>query len=149
LHFEDGMSAQIEVLTRGQCLELLRAMRVGRVVFTESALPAVQPVTFRVHGQHVVIRVHHGVNLTAITGNAVVAFEADDLDPDLLTGWSVTVVGHANLVDDVDEVGDPSDSHSDHYVGITVEKITGLRLGRGRPRTGAHEQAFPTPSIDH
>jgi hypothetical protein len=46
-------------------------------VFTEDALPAVQPVNFRLWHDDVVI----------------VAFEADELDPDLRMGWRVTVVG--------------------------------------------------------
>jgi nitroimidazol reductase NimA-like FMN-containing flavoprotein (pyridoxamine 5'-phosphate oxidase superfamily) len=127
---------QLEVLDREQCLDLLDTVRVGRLVFTEDALPAVQPVNFRLHRGDVVIRVAGGAKLTAATGNAVVAFEADELDPDLRTGWSVTVVGHADLITDVPELVELSgtflqpwvDGRRDHFVRIQAEKVTGRRL---------------------
>ncbi|WP_039923287.1 pyridoxamine 5'-phosphate oxidase family protein [Amycolatopsis decaplanina] len=127
---------QLEVLDRGQCLDLLRTVRVGRLVFTEDALPAVQPVNFRLKRDHLVIRVAGGAKLAAATGNAVVAFQTDELDPDLRTGWSVTVVGHANLITDVTELVDVSgtwlepwvDGRRDHFIRIEVEKVTGRRL---------------------
>lgn len=127
---------QLEVLDREQCLDLLDTVRVGRLVFTEDALPAVQPVNFRLHRGDVVIRVAGGAKLTAATGNAVVAFEADELDPDLRAGWSVTVVGHADLITDVTELVELSgtflqpwvDGRRDHFVRIRTEKVTGRRL---------------------
>ncbi|MEU3764878.1 pyridoxamine 5'-phosphate oxidase family protein [Amycolatopsis keratiniphila] len=127
---------QLEVLDREQCLGLLRTVRVGRLVFDEDALPAVQPVNFRVKRDHVVIRVAGGAKLAAATGNTVVAFQADELDPDLRIGWSVTVVGHANLITDVAELVDVSgtwlepwvDGRRDHFIRIEVEKVTGRRL---------------------
>lgn len=127
---------QLEVLDRERCLDLLDTVRVGRLVFTEDALPAVQPVNFRLHRGDVVIRVAGGAKLTAATGNAVVAFEADELDPDLRAGWSVTVVGHADLITDVSELVELSgtflqpwvDGRRDHFVRIRAEKVTGRRL---------------------
>jgi len=127
---------QIEVLDRERCLGLLETVRVGRLVFTEDAVPAVQPVNFRMHRGHVVIRVAGGAKLAAATGNAVVAFQADELDPDLRCGWSVTVVGHTNLITDVTELVELSgtflqpwvDGRRDHFVRIATEKVTGRRL---------------------
>lgn len=87
---------RLEVLDRERCLGLLETVRVGRLVFTEDALSAVQPVNFRMHQERVVVRVAGGAKLAAATGNTVVAFQADELDRDLRNGWSVTVVGHAN-----------------------------------------------------
>ena len=97
---------ELEVLNRRQCLDLLQTVRVGRLVFTEDALPAVQPVNFRLWRDDVVIRVAGGPKLAAATHNLVVAFQADELDPDLRTGWSVTVVGHAHRMTDVSELVD-------------------------------------------
>ena len=37
---------ELEVLNRRQCLDLLQTVRVGRLVFTEDALPAVKPVNW-------------------------------------------------------------------------------------------------------
>jgi nitroimidazol reductase NimA-like FMN-containing flavoprotein (pyridoxamine 5'-phosphate oxidase superfamily) len=105
-------------------------------VFTEDALPAVQPVNYRLWRDDVVIRVAGGAKLSAAERNIVVAFEADELDPDLRTGWSVTVVGHAQRITDVNDLVELSgtflqpwvDGRRDHFVRIRTEKVTGRRL---------------------
>ncbi|MCV7038868.1 pyridoxamine 5'-phosphate oxidase [Mycolicibacterium moriokaense] len=127
---------ELDVLNRRQCLDLLQQVRVGRLVFTEDALPAVQPVNFRLWHDDIVIRVAGGPKLEAATDNQVVAFEADELDPDLRTGWSVTVVGHAQPITDVDDLVEVSGTfvepwvqgRRDHFVRIRTEKITGRRF---------------------
>src|SRR4051812_13886542 len=43
----------LEVLSRHHCLELLSKSKVGRVIFTENALPAALPVNFAVLDQDV------------------------------------------------------------------------------------------------
>ncbi len=127
---------QLEVIDREECLALLGTVRVGRLAFTEMALPAVQPVNFRLYHGDVVIRVAGGGKLAAATTRAVVAFQADNLDPELRTGWSVTVVGHADHVTNVDELVDLSgtwlepwaDGKREQFVRIRTEKVTGRRL---------------------
>lgn len=134
---------ELETLNRRQCLDLLQGVRVGRLVFTEDALPAVQPVNFRLWHDDVVIRVAGGPKLAAATDNQVVAFQADELDADLRTGWSVTVVGHAEPIIDVDELVELAgtfiqpwvDGRRDHFVRIRTEKMTGRRFReRGLPQ---------------
>ncbi|MGA5542786.1 pyridoxamine 5'-phosphate oxidase family protein [Mycobacterium sp. NPDC051198] len=138
--------SEIGVLTRRQCLDLLEGVRVGRLVFTEDALPAVQPVNFRVWHDDVVIRVAGGPKLIAATDHQVVAFEADELDADLRTGWSVTIVGHAEHITDVDEqvqvagtfVQPWAEGRRDHFVRIRSEKVTGRQLrNHAMPHYGA------------
>ena len=138
--------SELGVLTRRQCLDLLEGVRVGRLVFTEDALPAVQPVNFRVWHDDVVIRVAGGPKLIAATDRQVVAFEADELDPDLRTGWSVTIVGHAEHITDVDEqvqvagtfVQPWAEGRRDHFVRIRSEKVTGRELrNHAMPHYGA------------
>jgi nitroimidazol reductase NimA-like FMN-containing flavoprotein (pyridoxamine 5'-phosphate oxidase superfamily) len=146
---------ELDVLNRRQCLDLLQGVRVGRLVFTEDALPAVQPVNFRLWRDDVVFRVAGGAKLAAATHNQVVAFEADELDPDLRTGWSVTVVGHAQQITDVDELVEVAgtfvqpwvDGRRDHFVRIRSEKITGRRFReRGLPHyVGTAGGATTTP----
>jgi len=128
---------ELEVLGREECLRLLDTVRVGRLVFTEDALPAVQPVNFRVWRDDVVIRVAGGFKLAAASQNLVVAFEADELDPDLRTGWSVTVVGHAQQITEVAQLVELSGNFVEpwaegprvYFVRIRTEKVTGRRLG--------------------
>ena len=127
---------ELDVLNRRQCLDLLQDVRVGRLVFTEDALPAVQPVNFRLWRDDVVIRVAGGAKLAAATDKRVVAFEADELDPDLRTGWSVTIVGRAQELTEVDELVEVAgtfvepwaEGRRDHFVRIRSEKITGRQF---------------------
>jgi nitroimidazol reductase NimA-like FMN-containing flavoprotein (pyridoxamine 5'-phosphate oxidase superfamily) len=145
---------ELDVLSRRQCLDLLQRVRVGRLVFTEDALPAVQPVNFRVSHDDVIIRVAGGGKLSAAAGHQVVAFQADELDPDLRTGWSVTVVGHAEPNTDIDELVKVAgtfvqpwvDGRRDHFVRIRTERITGRQIReRGVPHyRGVEEQSSAT-----
>lgn len=136
---------QLDVLNRRQCLDLLGGVRVGRLFFTEDGLPAVHPVNFRMRRDDVVIRVAGGGKLTAAHQNSVVAFEADELDPELHTGWSVTIVGTAHPITDVDELMEVAgafvepwvDGQRDHFIRIETQKMTGRRFReRGIPRYG-------------
>ncbi|BBZ17594.1 pyridoxamine 5'-phosphate oxidase family protein [Mycolicibacterium gadium] len=133
----------LDVLNRRQCLDLLQGVRVGRLVFTEDALPAIQPVNFRMWRDDVVIRVAGGAKLAAACDNLVVAFEADELDADLRAGWSVTVVGHAQPITAVDDLVEVAGTFlrpwvqgpRDHFIRIRTEKITGRRFReRGLPQ---------------
>ncbi len=73
-------SAGLEILSREECLDLLSSSPIGRIVFTDRALPAVQPVNFCLFEGNVVIRTMAGSKLAAAARNAVVAFEVDDFD---------------------------------------------------------------------
>ncbi|MDG5483657.1 pyridoxamine 5'-phosphate oxidase family protein [Mycolicibacterium gadium] len=136
-------TGELDVLNRRQCLDLLQDVRVGRLIFTEDALPAVQPVNFRMWRDDVVIRVAGGAKLAAACDNLVVAFEADELDPELRSGWSVTVVGHAQPITAVDDLVEIAGTfvqpwvqgRRDHFIRIRTEKITGRRFReRGLPQ---------------
>ncbi len=86
-------------LDRLECLRLLTTQEVGRVVFTSHALPAIQPVRFRLHLGALYFMVGpHGP--LAASHDDVVAFEVDSFQPDLREGWCVTVVGRAAQVRD-------------------------------------------------
>jgi nitroimidazol reductase NimA-like FMN-containing flavoprotein (pyridoxamine 5'-phosphate oxidase superfamily) len=134
---------ELDVLNRRQCLDLLQGVRVGRLVWTENGLPAVQPVNFRLWRDDVVIRVAGGVKLAAATEKRVVAFQADELDPDLRSGWSVTVLGHAQEITAVDDLVDVAgtfvepwvEGRRDHFVRIRSEQITGRQF---RDRSHPH-----------
>ncbi|WP_018653221.1 pyridoxamine 5'-phosphate oxidase family protein [Actinomadura flavalba] len=88
-------------LPRGECLELLRTARLGRLVFTDRALPAVLPVDFVLDATGgVVLRTPPGSRLAAAVRGRVVAFHADRVDARTGAGWSVTVVGEGRPVTD-------------------------------------------------
>ncbi len=59
-----------------------------------------QPVTFCLDGEDIVMRTTPGSRLAAATRDHVVAFEADDFDAALSTGWSVSAIGRARAAAD-------------------------------------------------
>lgn len=126
----------LEVLDRRQCLSLLASVPLGRIVFTDRALPAIQPVTFVLDGDDVVLHTPLGSTLAAATRETVVAFEADDFDTARRTGWTVTIVGHAHVVHDPVETArlaqlplQPwTSAPRDHFIRIPCRHITGRRI---------------------
>jgi nitroimidazol reductase NimA-like FMN-containing flavoprotein (pyridoxamine 5'-phosphate oxidase superfamily) len=125
-------------LTRDEALRLLATVSLGRVVFTERALPAVRPVNHVVDESGVIIRSHAGSAVVAIAGRAegaVVAYEADEIDPRSHVGWSVVVTGVARLVSDQIEVARYEqrlrpwlDGNMEYVIRISLELVTGFRL---------------------
>ncbi|WP_433429102.1 pyridoxamine 5'-phosphate oxidase family protein [Nonomuraea sp. CA-141351] len=129
-------SSGLQVLSLEECLGLLSTTAIGRIVFTDHALPAVQPVNFHLDGRSIVIRTSIGSKLAAATRRAVVAFEADEFDAELRTGWSVTAVGHSRAVTDPAELDRvaalPLTAWApfgrDHYIVVEAEQVSGRRL---------------------
>jgi Predicted flavin-nucleotide-binding protein len=130
-------SIGLRVPSRAECVGLLASAPIGRIVFTDRALPAVQPVNFVLDGENVVIRTGLGTRLAAAAHNAVVAFEADEFDEAGRTGWSVTVIGHARAVTDPAEVERLARlpltpwvrDGRDHFIVLPIEHISGRVVG--------------------
>jgi len=94
---------RLEALPRAESLRLLSTVSLGRLVFTHLALPAIRPVNHAVDGDQVIIRAYLGTAITTAVGDrsgAVVAYEADLIDPDTHLGWSVIIVGRASRLTD-------------------------------------------------
>ncbi len=127
-------SGGMEILTERECHDLLGTSSLGRVVFTDRALPAIQPVTFLLSGTDVIIRTAAGSKLAAAARDAVVAFEVDEFDSTLRTGWSVVIVGHARMIAENGEAArlrhlPPHPwAGGDFYIAITPEMISGRRV---------------------
>jgi hypothetical protein len=125
-------------LTAAESWRLLGSVPLGRIVFTEHALPAIRPVNHLVDGQTIIIRSHLGANIVshAATGDGtVVCYEADDIDAARHTGWSVIATGTARLAADPDAIARYEqqlqpwvDRVMQYVVVITPQMITGLRL---------------------
>ena len=137
-------SASAQELTREESLALLPSVPVGRLVFTERALPAVIPVNFLVDHGRIVLRTGATSSLTAAVRGSVVAFEVDQIDPEARQGWSVVVTGRASEVRDALELDRLKDlpllpwvgGQVDHFVVISIELVNGRRIG-GRPWTAS------------
>lgn len=126
----------LEILGLDDCRTLLGRAEVGRIVFTHHALPAIQPVNFVLHGEHIVFKTSRTSRLfTAVTG-AIVAFEVDKVDTASRKGWSVVVVGPARLVTapaELSELGalplrSWAPGERDQFIVVRPRLITGRRV---------------------
>ena len=130
-------TGELTELGQDECLRLLAGSLIGRVVFTEAALPAAHPVTYLLDGDEVVFRTANGGKLAAATLHHVVAFQVDHVDPATRTGWSVLGVGEAYEVTDPRRLADLADRmpapwapiRSGHTVAIPLQRLTGRVLG--------------------
>jgi len=127
----------LEILDRAECLRLLGSARLGRVAITYGALPTILPINFRLVDERILFRTDVGTKLDAATSNAVVAFEADDMDPLWHTGWSVVVTGLAREVTDPTVRAGLEDADIPYWapmaagnriVEISTEMISGRRI---------------------
>ena len=125
-------------LTPAESWQLLAGVTLGRIVFTQHAMPAIRPVNHLVDDQAIIIRSHLGSAVTARTGardGTVVCYEADELDPVRHTGWSVIATGMARLIRNPAAVSrykqmlEPwTAGQMDYVIAIKPQIITGIRL---------------------
>ncbi len=130
-------SAGLDVLTEPECLRLLAKVPVGRIVYTDQAMPAILPVNFVVDGWSVVIRTSAHSRLAAAGTNSIVAFEVDEFSPGPVpSGWSVVAIGPASQVTDRQELDTIArlglqpwaPGSKEYYLRVRIEVITGRRL---------------------
>ncbi|MGH9264390.1 MAG: pyridoxamine 5'-phosphate oxidase family protein [Acidimicrobiales bacterium] len=126
----------LEILSRPQCLRLMRRRTIGRVVLTIDGHPAAFPVNFALLDDDVVFRSAAGTKLSAASDGTILGFQVDRIDPVLQSGWSVLLQGPASLVTDPAELerarrlglrpSAPGDRP--HFVRIRAERISGRRF---------------------
>ena len=132
--YSDGSA--LRHLSRDECLTLMASVPVGRIIYTRRALPAVELVNFALDQGDIVIRTDRGGKLAAATRAAVVAFEADQLDPAGQSGWSVTAIGPSSEVTDPGELARLraiglrawAPGTRDHFIRISPDMLNGRRL---------------------
>lgn len=130
---------RIEIIDRAECLRLLGVAGVGRVIYTENAMPAAHPVTYTLAGEEVVFRTGSRTKAAAASKGAVFAFQVDDIDPHDQVGWSVLGIGQAYEL-----TGSPwlahldrpvprpwAPDHDDFTIAIILSQLTGRRVRRG------------------
>lgn len=124
-------------LTEAECWQLLGGVSLGRIVFTQRAMPAIRPVNHLVEDRKIILRSHLGAAIVSRATNdgSVVCYEADDLDPDRHTGWSVIATGMARLVHDpaaierYERLLQPwIATQMSHVISIEPEFVSGIRL---------------------
>jgi uncharacterized protein len=138
----------LAVLDEAECRRLLATASIGRVAFTEGAMPAIQPASFAVSGNDVLIPTGLGSKMAAGSRGAVLAFEVDDYDLTERTGWNVTVIGPSRLISDSRHVTAlnalgvlpwaPATTHC--YIALHMAVVRGRRIysPRGPPPRNPH-----------
>jgi nitroimidazol reductase NimA-like FMN-containing flavoprotein (pyridoxamine 5'-phosphate oxidase superfamily) len=125
--------AAIRELTPAECADRLRRTEVGRIGVSTADGPVIIPVNYTMDGECVVIRTSAYAELAAHAGDRV-AFEIDEIESDMHRGWSVLVVGTAELIDDVDDVVESGLAQAlrswapgvrNLFVKITPRRVTG------------------------
>ncbi len=131
--YSDGPAPQ--QLSRGECLQLMASVSMGRIIFTRQALPAVEVVNFALDDGDIVVKTDGDGKLAAATRHAVVAFETDCLDAQQ-AGWSVTAIGLSREVTDPEDIGRlqkidlSSESYGtrERFIRVSPELLNGRRL---------------------
>lgn len=148
-----GRGGPLRPLDDAECRRLLGTATVGRISFTEGALPAIAPVPFTLHDEQVLIPARRDSPMVRAVRGAVVAFGVDSFDPDTETGWSVTVVGPSRLLGDpggpggLAEVGFPRrwTGPDRCLVAVRVGLLRGWRAGE-RSSSGPYHTLKPSAS---
>ena len=137
--YSDGSA--LRQLTRDDCLRLLATAPIGRIIYTRQALPAVELVNFALADGDIIVRTDRGGKLAAAARGAIVAFEADVVDPEYRSGWSVTAIGPSRAVTDAADIARLQQIGLDswapgareHFIRITPQLLNGRWLGASRP----------------
>lgn len=127
----------IESLDRDTCLALLPTARVGRVGWvTPDGHAMILPVNFVLDGETVVFSSGEGTKLDAVREGRVVTFEVDALEPALQAGWSVLIIGAAEVITNAAEIHRIEELHlapwaplrGRVFIRLPADEITGRRL---------------------
>lgn len=144
----DGTS-WLEHLTPDECWQLLAAMPVGRIGVLNDSAPEIYPVNHLVDRGTIVFRTDPGTKLRGLLRSPAVCYEADGIDPQAASGWSVLIKGRAEELTDADDLdrvahlplrywslGDKA-----HWIRIVPDDVTGRRIGRYTPAHGSTRAA--------
>jgi nitroimidazol reductase NimA-like FMN-containing flavoprotein (pyridoxamine 5'-phosphate oxidase superfamily) len=131
----------LDVLTRGECLQLLDTAYIGRLGLSESSLPIILPLNFAMDHESIVFCTEAGSKLQAARARDVVCLEIDDADVNNHQGWSVIVTGRLREITDPREVEAArllplapwKPTASPHFVRMSMELVSGRRLTPLRP----------------
>ena len=126
----------LTTLTEAEAVELLATQEVGRLVYTRRALPAVTPVNYALREGAIWIWTASASSMAQAVRGAVVGFEIDRLDAHARTGWSVVVLGVAELVADAAQIERARllgpepwvPGRKEHLIRVPLELVVGRRI---------------------
>jgi nitroimidazol reductase NimA-like FMN-containing flavoprotein (pyridoxamine 5'-phosphate oxidase superfamily) len=125
-------SMGMEVLTRAECLDLLRSCPVGRVAVTRpGAAPLVVPVNFVLDRDVIVFRTASGTKLDGLRVGPI-GFQIDAIEPFRRSGWSVYVEGPAYEATPAEvahlDLAPWAPGVKDRWIRLPATRISGRRL---------------------
>lgn len=126
----------MEHLSPKECWALLAATPVGRLGVLVDSAPEIYTVNFAVDGESVVFRTDPGTKLRALERCPSVCFQADGLNLDDRSGWSVLLKGRATEMTSPSDLITASELHlpywiageKSHWVRIVAIETTGRRI---------------------
>lgn len=142
----DTAAHPLAALSRDQSLALLATQEIGRLVYTRHALPAITPVNYVLRDGAIWIWTASASSMWQAVRGAVVAFEADEIDRETHTGWSVVVLAVAELVRDPNII-ETARHHGPepwvagrkkHLLRIPLTTVSGRRILPTSPDTEAN-----------
>jgi uncharacterized protein len=132
----DRIDHGLVALDESACWDLLPQARVGRLAWTDpDGRIMVVPVNFGLDGRTVVVRTGDTALLDAARAGKRCAFQAEDLEPGLRSGWTVLVDGHLTVAEDaatakrLGRLADPwLRDPRPHVLVLTATQVTGRTL---------------------
>lgn len=129
---------RVELLDEAESMRSLSSARWGRCAWNGADGPRIVPVNHSVLDGNVLIRTGLYTDLADVAHGSPVAYESDELDEGLASGWSVVVLGRAEQVEDPDEVkalfkrmSEPwALGHRPVLVRIVPTQVTGRRFSK-------------------
>jgi hypothetical protein len=127
-------TAELVDLSREECLARLAAGSVGRVAFTQAAMPALEAIVYRPDAGDVIFGVVAGSRLDRATARVNVLGLEAEIDPLTRCGWSVQGIGESYEVTNPDRLA-RTRIDTDvvvplvRTVAIPLRRLTGYRLG--------------------
>jgi nitroimidazol reductase NimA-like FMN-containing flavoprotein (pyridoxamine 5'-phosphate oxidase superfamily) len=91
---------RLETLDRDECRRLLGSTNVGRLGYCTDLGPRIVPMNYTLVGEAVTFRTGIDTEASHQLFDHPAAFEVDQFDEFLQTGWSVLVVGNAQPLDE-------------------------------------------------
>jgi len=132
----------VERLDEAECMELLGAGRIGRLIYSSRYGPVALPSEYKIHEGSIIFRTYRTTfteeDLRTGIAHAEyeVAFEADQTDPEAREGWLVLVLGSAHHMDteaeraSIADVGLKSwvEGEPEHFIRVDPIRVSGQRI---------------------
>jgi len=135
----DGAGRTMVEVSGTEALWLLEDTGSGRLAYAQREAVVIRPAVHVFEYGRLVVRAP--VQTAALSDRGLLTYQADDLGSPSRAGWSVTVIGPAEEIDDAHEVAHYRRTlrgwvHGPHdaVLRIRPQQVSGYRLHSGQPR---------------